>query len=191
MKRIVIITLFFLLTAVSAMAQVSGETETVVDGKGHPAISQYVFFDAKSWNGLVRYYGERNGLHRGEFAVGPTVKVGKTTLKLQFGGTTKREVMTAGVFIVPMGENAVVWIVDAKFSTTNDAHTLYQKLWVPLNRKGRFLFRIEDLQVGSSQAFLRIGAELRWGLPHKTTLFVAPFGDPKNKAVGFNAGLRY
>lgn len=192
MKRLLFVSSLLLVLVTSTLGQkIGSESEIATDGKGHLSFSQYLFIDSERWNGLVRYVVVQEGVNRGEFAFGPTFSVGRAKVKLQLGGTTSRQAMVAGVLIIPARESAVVWIADAKLSTTNAHHTLYQKLFVPLTSTGTWQLRVEDLQVGPDQAFVRLGVEYRLSLPHKTHLYFAPYFDPKTPGLGINLGLRF
>ena len=182
-----------LLVSGSAFAQnLSGETEVGTDGKGEGFFSQYLFYDFKKVNVLTRYFYVNEVLQRGEFAIGPTLKLRNgNVLKLQFGGTTDKEVMLAGTFIAKIKGREVLYIADGKLSTQDGPHTLYQKLFVPLVKNGAWQFRVEDLQVDSDQGFLRVGLEYQHKIPDNAHIFVAPFYDPIQKAVGGQFGLRF
>jgi hypothetical protein len=193
-RTLLIGSLFLLLLPVSALAQQgwSGETEVGTDGKGENFFSQYVFYDVENYNVLVRYFWVNDALNRGEFAIGPTFKIKQqNVLKLQFGGTTDKDVMVAGLIVTKVANRGILYIADAKFSTTDSPNTLYQKVFVALNARGSFQFRAEHLQVGSVQGFLRLGAEYQQSLPRQTQLFVAPFYDPIKKTLGIQGGFRF
>ena len=71
------------------MCQISGETEAGSNGKGGSFFSQYLFYDFKDANVLTRYFVVNGAVNRGEFAIGPTFKLGKkTVVKPAFGATT-------------------------------------------------------------------------------------------------------
>ena len=171
----------------------SGETELATDGKGQSSFSQYVFYDFNNINILTRFFWINHVFEKGEFATGPTIRLGHANiLKLQFGGTTKREVMVAGALITGIRDHGIVYIADAKLATETGAPSnLYQQLFIALNKKGNWQFEAQDLQVGGEQSFLRIGLEYRQALPHKLQLYVAPFYDPVRNAVGGQAGFRF
>lgn len=177
----------------SVFAQgLSGETEVGSDGKGEGFFSQYLFYDTKNTNILTRYFYVNGVLQRGEFALGPTLKFNQNyILKFQFGGTTDKEVMLAGLLIAKVKGREILYIADGKLSTQDGPHALFQKLFIPLVQSGRWQFRVEDLQVNRDQSFLRIGLEFQQKLPDNSHLFVAPFYDPIRKAVGGQFGLRF
>lgn len=178
--------------SIVALAEgVSGETELGTDGKGEPFISQYVFYDTERSNLLTRLFWVEGVLNRGEFAYGPTLKMGEVGLKLQFGGTTNRDLMLGANIFSKIKNRDVFYIVDWKISTTDRPNTVYQKGWYQINGSGSWQFRVEDLQVGSKQAFLRIGVEYRRDTSKTTHLFVAPFVDPTNRGFGGQLGFRF
>jgi hypothetical protein len=186
--------LLFLFLPFCALAQEgwSGETESGADGKHEVFFSQYVNYDTKNWNILTRYFWVKGVVNRGEFAAGPTFKVTEhTVVKLQFGGTTNKAVMAAGTILTEVRQHSVLYIADAKFSTTGTPNTLFQKVFVALNKKGSVQLRAEHLQVGKSQDFLRLGLEYQHNMPGKTQLFVAPFFDPVRKTGGLQGGFRF
>jgi hypothetical protein len=186
-------TIFLLLVSGPAFARnLSGETEVGTDGKGDGFFSQYLFYDTENVNVLARYFSVKGVLRRGEFAIGPTLKLNDSNvLKLQFGGTTDKEVMLASTLISNIMGREVLYIVDGKLSTQDGPHTLYQKLFTPLVKSGMWQFRVEDLQVGSDQSFLRLGLEYRHKLPDNIHIFIAPYYDPIRKEVGGQFGLRF
>jgi len=178
----------------SAFAQeLSGESEFGADGKGESSFSQYIFYDVDRANVLTRYFWVNHILEQGEFAVGPTIRLRTANiLKLQFGGTTNREVMLAGTLITRISGHNIVYIADGKIATKSGAPgNLYEKLFIALNKKGTWNFELQDLQVGREQEFLRIGGEYRHDLPHNLQLFVSPFYDPIRNAVGAETGFRF
>lgn len=182
-----------LLASGPAFAQnLSGETEIGTDGKGEGFFSQYLFYDTKNINVLTRYFYVNGVLKRGEFSVGPTLKLGNgNLLKLDFGGTTDKEVMIAGTLIAKIRGREILYIADCKLSTQGGPHMLYQRLFVPLVKSGRWQFRVEDLQVESDQSFLRIGLEYRQNIQKNAHVFIAPQYDPIRKAVGGQFGVRF
>lgn len=189
---IFVITLLFLVSGTSFAQNLSGETEIGTDGKGEGFFSQYLFYDLKNTNILTRYFYVNKIIRKGEFAIGPTLKLSNShIIKFQLGGTTDKEVMIAGLLIAKFRKQEILHIVDGKFSTQDDPHVLYQKLLIPLAKNGTLQFRVEDLQVGSDQSFLRIGLEYRYNLPDNTHVFVAPYYDPIRKGVGGQFGLRF
>ena len=185
--------LLVVLVSSSAFGQnLSGETEVGSDGKGEGFFSQYVFLDTKHVNLLTRYFYTNGVLQRGEFAAGPTLHLNNgNLLKLQFGGTTDREMMVAWTLIFKVKGHEVIYIFDGKIATENGPNTLYQKLWVPLVKSGRWQARVEHLHVASSQSFFRLGIEFQQKFPDDTMLYVAPFYDPIRKATGGQFGLRF
>lgn len=194
MQRYLLFTIAsLLLVSGSAFAQnLSGETEVGTDGKGEGFFSHYLFFDTKNVNVLARYFYVNGVLQRGEFAIGPTLKLGNSNvLKLQFGGYTDKSVMLAGLLIAKVRGREVLYIANGKLSTRGGLNTLYQKLFIPLTKSGRWQFRAEDLQVGSEQGFMRLGLEYQHKLPDNAHIFIAPYYDPIRKAVGGQFGLRF
>lgn len=194
MKKVlffVFVSLF--LVSGSAFAQnLSGETEVGTDGKGEGFFSQYLFYDTDKVNVLTRYFYVNGVLQRGEFAVGPTLKLGNSNVfKFQVGGTTDKEVMLAGLLIIKVKGREVLYIVDGKLTTQGGPNALYQKLFIPVTKSDTWQFRVEDLQVGGKQGFLRIGLEYRHRLPDNAHVFVAPYYDPIRKAFGGQFGLRF
>lgn len=196
MTRVLLSTIVSLLIATGQLfaQSLSGEAEVGTDGRGEGFFSQYLFYDLKNVNVLTRYFWVNGVLRRGEFAVGPTLKFGNgSVLKFQFGGTTDREVMAAGLLVAKIAGHEILYIADGKLSTQDGPHTLYQKIFVLLDKGsfGSLQFRAEDLQVGSEQGFLRIGLEYQHNLPDSAHLFLAPFYDPIRKQVGGQVGLRF
>ena len=190
-KFFVIVALMLVIGAVPARAQVSLESELGSDGKGHGFFSQYVFYDFTHANVLTRYFWVNRQVHRGEFALGPTVRVGKTSVRITLGATTDREVMVGGTVVSNIRHHEVTYIADGKLSTTDSASSLYQKLFVSLDAQKLWQFRVEDLQLGSRQDFLRIGAEYRMRARKKSHIYLAPFFDPIVKEYGGQIGYRY
>lgn len=191
-KRLFFFTFILLLVSGPAFAQgLSGETEVGTDGKGGSFFSQYLFYDFNRVNVLTRYFWVNGVLERGEFAVGPTMKLGDSVLKLQFGGTTDKDVMLAGTLSTKILGHDVFYIADGTLSTTEAPNTLYQKAFIALTKGGSWQFRVEDLQVGKKQEFLRIGLEYQRKLPHNSHLFIAPFYDPIKNGVGGQVGFRF
>jgi len=177
---------------ISAFAQnLSGETEIGTDGKGQPFFSQFAFYDFENSNFLARYFGVRGVVNRGEFGYGPTFNFDETVVKFQFGGTTDRDVMLAGNVSAEIWGIPIFYIADGKLSTTDRPNTLYQKMWTQINKSGSWQLRIEDLQVGNRQGFLRIGVEYRHIAPDIAHLFFAPFYDPINRGFGVQIGFRF
>lgn len=194
MRKYLLFTIaFLLLVSGPAFAQnLSGETEVGTDGKGEGFFSQYLFYDIKNVNVLTRYFCVNGVLQKGEFSIGPTLRLGDSNLlKLDFGGTTDKEVMVAGTLIVKIKGREILYIADGKLSTQGGLHTLYQKLFVPLVKSGRWQFRVEDLQVGGDQSFLRIGLEYRHDIQKNAHVFIAPQYDPIRKAAGAQFGVRF
>ena len=187
----VIVSLLLSRQPVSAQ-NLSGETEVGTDGKGESFFSQYLFYDIEHVNVLARYFWVNGVLQRGEFAIGPTLKLNSgNVLKLQFGGTTDEEIMIAGLLIAKVRGREVLYIADAKLSTQDGPHVLYQKLFVPLTKGGAWQLRTEHLQVGSNQSFLRIGPEYLRNLPGSAHVFIGPYYDPIRKGVGGQVGIRF
>lgn len=186
----------FLLLLVSSPLRaqgLSGETEIGTDGKGHPFFSQYIFYDDKNINVLVRYFWVNGNLNRGELAIGPTFRFGRTTLKLQFGGTTEKQIMIASTVFTKLAGHGILYIPAFRLWTSRGTNTLYQKLFLSLTKKGswQFQFRAEHFQIGKHQAFLRIGPELQHEISRRGVIFVSPFYDPTNKGFGGNSGFRF
>lgn len=187
-----VIMFLFLLSKPVFSQNLSGETEIGTDGKGEGFFSQYLFYDLKNINILTRYFYVNKILRKGEFAIGPILKFSNNhVIKFQFGGTTDKEVMVAGLLIAKFRKQEILHIVDGKLSTQGGPYTLYQKLFITLAKNGTLQFRFEDLQVGSDQSFLRIGLEYRYNLPDSTHVFIAPNYDPIRKGVGGQFGLRF
>ncbi len=175
-----------------ASAQWSGETELGSNGRGGSFFSQYVFYDTKGANVLTRYFWVNGVLRRGEFSVGPTFHLkNDTVLKLQFGATTERSIQTAGTLSAKPFNHDIFYIADGKLSAIGRSNEFYQKLFVAINTKGSWQFRIEDLIVGHEQIFLRIGGEYRRFLPRQTHLYAAPFYDPIIHSFGAQVGFRF
>ncbi len=176
----------------TAQAQVSGETEVGTDHKGGEFASQYVFYDWPKANLLTRYFWINNALSRFEIAIGPTVKVGQATWKMQFGGTTDREVMFAGLIVGKVSDRGLMYIYDLKVGTEKDApNVLYQKFFAAIDKKSIWQFRIESLNVNSELAFLRIGAEYQIQFDAKHHIYIAPFYDPVVHSPGAQIGFRF
>lgn len=193
-KVFLISSFLFLLACNPLRAQgLSGELEIGTDGKGHPFLSQYLFYDDKKLNVLVRYFWVNGNLNRGELAIGPTFKFGRTTLKLQFGGTTDKEVMISSTVFTKLAGHGILYIPALRLSTSYKTNTLYQKLFLSLTKKGswQIQFRAEHFQIGKHQAFLRTGPELQHEISRRVIIFVAPFYDPINKGFGGNSGFRF
>jgi len=194
MKKSMFLSIILLLFASGpSFAQgLSGETEVGTDGNGEGFFSQYLFYDFKHVNVLTRYFWVNEVLQRGEFAVGPTLELNNgNVLKLQFGSTTDKDVMIAGTLIAKVKGRGILYIADGKLATQAGLpNTLYQKLFVSLTANGTWQFRIEYLQVGDDQSFLRIGPEYQHKLNNKQ-LFIAPQFDPIRKQVGGQIGVRF
>lgn len=173
---------------------VSGETELGTDGRGETFASQYAFLDGNRWNILVRYFGVHDAFRRVEFAAGPSFKFKSGLAKLQFGYTTGDGIMTAGLLIVNIKGHDVIYIVDGKLSTRGDPYELYQKLFVSVAKVGKgaeFLLRGENLRLGNSSSFLRIGVEGQVKLNSRNShLFVAPFYCLDRRHLSGQVGLR-
>ena len=181
---------FLLIVGSSEAQELSGETEVGSDGT--PFVSQYIFCDGRHINVLARYFRVKDGLNRGEFAAGPTIKVGGNTVKLQFGGATDKNIMVAGTAIISLlAGHAILYIADAKFPIRSGPKTLYQKVFIAFNRNGSFQFKAEHLLVGRLQGFLRVGGEYQNNMPHHTQFFAAPFYDLANDKFGGQVGFRF
>lgn len=142
---------------------------------------------------MTRYFKVNGILERGEFALGPTINLNDNDkLKLQFGGTTDREIMLAYVLIDRLKGHDIIHIFDAKLATREEgANELYQKFFFAINKSGKWQIRIEDLQVGDKQSFLRLGIEYQQKIPDGAHIFIAPFYDPIHKSLGGQFGLRF
>ncbi len=195
MKRLLLFVIISILVSGPSFAQgLSGETEVGSDGKGEDYFSQYLFYDFKNLNVLTRYFYVNGVLQRGEFAIGPTVALSKdNVLKFQFGGTTDKQVMLAGLLIAKACGRHILYIVDEKLSTQDGPNMLYQKIFVSLNQNqsDSWQFRSDGLTVGTKQVFWRIGLEYQHKLPDKKHIFVAPYYDPIRKSVGGQIGVRF
>ncbi len=181
---------FFMLST-PARAQVSGETESGTDGRGGSFVSQYVFYDWKDDNLLVRYFWVNGAVNRAEVAFGPTFKTGNTVTKLQFGATTAKEAMAAVLIISKVGGRQLMYIGDFKPAMGHLDYALYQKFFWAIDTKSVWQFRIEALNINRGQAFLRIGGEYQLQFDPKHHLYVAPFYDPVVKAPGVQFGFRF
>ena len=184
-----------LLPRVSPAQGLGGETEAGSDGRGESFFSQYLLYDFASVNVLARYFWVNDVLQRGELALGPsfTFGDGANALKFQFGGTTDREMMAGATLLAKVRGHEVFYTLDGKFATVRgETSTLFQKVFVALNPEGSWQFRVEHLQVGREQGFLRIGVEGRKNLPGNSHLFLQPFYDPiRHKGLGAQAGFRF
>lgn len=192
--RLIFAVLITFLSCSGAAAQMSGETEAGSDGKGGSFVSQYLYYDFPRLNLLGRYFWVKGVLQRGEFALGPTLQLNKTTtVKLQFGGTTEQDVMVAGVILAKVKKRDAIYIGDAKLSTTaGHPSTFYQKAFFAFNEKGTWLARVEDLQAGEEQNFLRIGVKYQLQLHNNQCHFyLAPFYDPLVQTAGGQIGFRF
>jgi len=181
--------LLLALSGVATPAQkVSMETEGGIDTAGAASFSQYVFVDGTSWNALFRYVAAP-AVQKVEGAIGPTIKLDKTTVKIQVGATSRSQAMVAGTLAAAVAGHSVFYIADSKFALRDGPNTLYQKLFVGLSRSGSWQARLEDLQVGRRQSFFAAGAEYRkkWGGGH---VFVAPYYDFISGKGGVHAGIR-
>lgn len=175
-----------------AFAQIAGETEVGSDGQGERFFSQYVFIDTANIGGLARYFWVNDAVHRGEFTVGPTFKIGKLVLKPQIGATTDKQVMVALVVALPIMNRRVLYIGDRKLTTqTGESHQLYQKLFVAVTPGGALQFRMEDLLIGSWHGFQRIGIEGRYNLSGTAHVYVAPFYDTVRRQIALQTGFRF
>lgn len=188
--------LFFVIIVLSfsssAWAQASGETELGTDRLGDEFFSQYIFYDWKEANLLTRYFWVNGVLNRAEFAFGPTVKIGGATVKLQFGGTTDREIMSAGLALGKVVGHQVMYIGDLKIPTRNEEQNeFFQKAFVALDEKSIWQFRIEMLNVSRDLVFLRIGVEYQHQFNDKHHLYAAPFYDPIVRKWGGQVGFRF
>ncbi len=163
------------------------------DSKGQGSFSQFLFIDFQNVNFSVRYFWVDGVIDRWEFGAGPTIKMGNSNvLKLQLGGTTAQEVLLSGVLITKVLGRSILYIGSAELPTDNNApNVLFQKLFIGLNQEGTWQFKVQDLQVGHKQSFLRFGVEYRQGLPHNSHLFFGPFYDPVRKAPGAHLGFRF
>src|SRR3989344_1131368 len=124
---ITLVAVVFLSASIPANAQVSGETEALTNGKGGSHVSQYVFYDWNTVNLVTRYFWVNNAVNQFEFGLGPTLKVHNTTLKLQFGGTTERSLMAAGVLLRQIAGRQLIYVADFKISTTEIPSELFQE----------------------------------------------------------------
>jgi|SRR3989344_3535817 len=194
MKRLMLMTALVLSFQSETQAQsFSGETELGTDGRGEAFASQYAFMDGSKWNILVRYFKVHEVLSRGEFAIGPSFKLKSGLAKLQFGYTTDEGVMTAGLLVVNVKGHDVIYILDGKLSTRGGPYELYQKLFVSMVKVGRteFLLRGENLRIGGSSSFLRLGVESQFKLNSRNShIFVAPFYCLDRRHVSGQIGLR-
>lgn len=193
MKRLIfpILVMAVLVTAGPAMAQqVTGETEVGTDSEAF--FSQYFFVDWDHANVLARYFWVEGVLERGEFAIGPTFNFGGGNIvKFQVGGTTDKQVMAGGLFILHAASRDFMYVLDGKFATQKgEPHTLYQKLWLPMSQSQKTQLRIEALQIGSEYDFLRLGIEMRYGSATQH-FFAAPWYDPLRVAIGGQVGVRF
>lgn len=205
MKNLFFIMHLILGAAVPAAAgDVGGETEVGTNLLGGIFVSQYIFYDivdpgSRDGNLMARYFFVNNTLHRAEFAIGPTFKPRGTVVKLQFGfakGANREEdLMAAVTFIAKPRGRETVYIADAKFDIAAEAadrpNSLYQKLFVALDKQGRFQFRAEHLLVDRSTGFLRIGGEYRRTIGKNDHVFVALFYDPVVNSPGIQVGFRF
>ena len=194
MKKSLFFSIVLLLVSGPSFAQgLSGETEVGTNGNGGSFFSQYVFYDFSKVNVLTRYFYVNGVLERGEFSLGPTIGLGNgRVLKFQFGGTTDEEVQVAGLLVAKVKGHGILYIADGKLAIPSEqTHTFYQKLFVALTDKTTWQFRVEHLQVGKEQGFLRIGLEYQQGMPNGSHLYIAPFYDPINEKFGSQVGFRF
>lgn len=190
-----ILALVFLIPSISlARPHISGEMEWQFDGDGGRGFSQYLWLDTEHSNFVARYAWVEKTLEQGEFAIGPTFPMGGFTVKLWAGATTEKSVMLGGSLAGSVWEHDVLYILDPKISTNELPDALYQKLFVALDKKGSWQFRIESLQVAGNAVFVRTGVEyeltLPW-LPESNHLFIHPFFDPQGHNVGIHVGCRF
>lgn len=175
----------------SLLADIGGETEIGSDGKGGTFASQFLFYNEEHWNGLARYFWVNHAVARGEFAIGPTFKRGKSTTKFSVGATTASQVITIfNAFTRFTGRNNF-YIADAKHSTDSKPSTLYQKVFVGLDKAGAWHLKAESLTIRRQNASLRLGIEYRHKTSEKSHLAINPFYDPKIKSFGAMVDYRF
>src|SRR3989338_125424 len=108
MKNLLCVVLLVIFLTVPTQAQkVTGESEVTVGGF---AVSQYVFIDGKGYNASFRYVFVRNGVHRLETGVGPTIHPWGTTVKWAFCPTSDSAIRMAQAVVVPVRKGAIIWI---------------------------------------------------------------------------------
>lgn len=194
-KRLLSILALFLLPDVSfARIDISGETEWQFDGDGGRGFSQYLWLDTEYINFKSRYALVETVLERGEFAIGPTFRVGDFTLKLWAGATTEKSVMLGGTLAGKVWGHDMLYILDPKISTNKLSDGIYQKLFVALDGRGSWQFRIESLQVAGEAVFVKTGVEYRLPLPwipDVNHIFLYPNFDAVGDTVGLLLGFRF
>lgn len=197
MKQIWLAIFVLVRFAAPAVAQkISGESEVGTDGKRETFVSQYLNLDGKHWNVLARYFGVHEVLRRGEIAIGPSFNLNPGVIKLQVGYTTDREVMAAGLLVVRVAKDRdLVYIADGKFPTASGTWSLYQKAflpWIRFSDTRELLLRGEDLIVGGSESFRRVGVEFRaYGVARTVHGYFAPFLDFVRARPGAQIGFRF
>jgi len=183
-----------------------GESEGGHGGDtSNPAfVHQYFFYEGEGWNALGRPFWVDGVLKRMEVAVGPTFLIGDSVVQLQFGATTEKQGMIAGLALTNVAGYEIMYIGDGKVGWDDDwSSSYYQKLFVSLDQvsdgnPGRWYVRLEHLSlvikgIGVEQAFFRAGLEFRIqrdssGRRH---FFLAPFWDFVTGRPGGQAGFRF
>ena len=197
MTQLLSLFVVFLMVAEAAQAQVthSQEIEIGTDGQGGSFVSDYIMFDTPTVNGLLRPFWVNNTLARLEIGVGPTFTTGRLTHKLQFGGTTDRELMFSGVWLTKVANRQLIYIADFKPALGYTLTSLYQKAIYALDKKSVLNLRYEQLNLdGLGAVFVRPGIEVQFQFSMRQVpahIFVAPFYDPKVGSGGAQVGLRF
>ncbi|OGN16322.1 MAG: hypothetical protein A3C88_00890 [Candidatus Yanofskybacteria bacterium RIFCSPHIGHO2_02_FULL_50_12] len=188
---ITLVAVVFLSASIPANAQVSGETEALTNGKGGSHVSQYVFYDWNTVNLVTRYFWVNNAVNQFEFGLGPTLKVHNTTLKLQFGGTTERSLMAAGVLLRQIAGRQLIYVADFKISTTEIPSELFQEASFAIDQNSVWQLHAEWLHLSRELVFLRLGGEYQLRFDSKRHLYIAPFYDPIVSSPGAMIGFRF
>lgn len=186
-----------LLVSLPAFASgLSGESEVVLDKRTE--VSQYLFYDFSLKNNFpmstfARYFRDGDIISRGEFALGPVLKLGAFgTLTPQMGGTTDKEVMIVSTLNGTIKDHTILYVIDSKTATASDgSNSLYQRLLIGLNDSGSLYLRGEYLLVRHDRGLARLGFEYRYHFSDSTNAFVAPFYDLVNNGFGLALGFRF
>jgi hypothetical protein len=179
--------LLFVLRASNAVGQVthSSEIEFGTDGLGGAFVSDYIMLDGTNANAFVRPFWVNNTLTRIEFSLGPTFKTGRLTHKLSFGGTTDRELIIGGVWLMKVADRQIIGIADFKPALGDTTTGPSSKI------NGRY----EQLYLkGIGVVFIRPGVEYQIQFSvHKVPahVYIAPFYDPKLRRIGGQVGFRF